>query len=151
MSEVSSSDRLGQEMKRAMLSKDAARLSTLRMLKSAIGYAEMEQKAEPLPESAFVAVVQKEVKKRRDSIEQFEKGNRPELAQKEREEITVLETFLPKPLSPEELEQMVKSAIQETGAASKKDMGPVIKAVQAKAAGRADGKSISTLVGKLLP
>jgi uncharacterized protein YqeY len=91
------------------------------------------------------------VKKRRDSFEQFEKGGRPELAAKEKQEIVVLETFLPKPLSPEELEKLVRAVIQETGATSKKDMGPVIKAVQSKAAGGAEGKSISTLVGKLLP
>ena len=95
--------------------------------------------------------MQKEVKKRRDSVEQFEKGGRPELAAKERQEITVLESFLPQALSPEELETLVRATIQELGAASKKDMGPVIKAVQAKAAGRADGKSVSGLVGKLLP
>jgi len=142
---------LAQEIKTAMLAKDADRLSTLRLLKSAVGYAQIERKVEPLSDGDFIAVVQKEVKKRRDSIEQFDKGGRPELAEKERKEILVLETFLPKPLSAEELEQLVKATIQELGATSKKDMGPVIKAVQAKAAGRADGKSISGLVGKLLP
>jgi uncharacterized protein YqeY len=142
---------LSQEIKTAMLAKDADRLSTLRLLKSAVGYAQIERKVEPLSDGDFIAVVQKEVKKRRDSIEQFDKGGRPELAEKERKEILVLETFLPKPLSAEELEQLVKATIQELGATSKKDMGPVIKAVQAKAAGRADGKSISGLVGKLLP
>src|SRR5204863_6239322 len=102
-------------------------------------------------EADFVGLVQKEIKKRRDSIEQFEKGGRPELADKEKKEIPVLEAFLPQPLSAAELEQLVKAAIQELGAATKKEMGPVIKAVQAKAAGRADGKSISAMVGKLLP
>src|SRR6266567_1773106 len=139
---------LSQEIKAAMLAKDADRLSTLRLIKSAVGYAQMERKTESLSEADFVAVVQKEVKKRRDSIEQFEKGGRPELAEKEKKEIPVLETFLPKPLSPEELEQMVKATIQEVGATSKKEMGPVIKATQAKAAGRADGKSISGVVGR---
>jgi len=143
--------RLSEEIKAAMLSKDAARLSTLRLLKSAVGYAQIERKTENLSETDFVAVVQKEVKKRRDAIEQYEKGGRPELAEKEKKEIPVLETFLPKPLTPEELEQLVRTTIQEVGAASKKEMGPVIKAVQAKAAGRADGKSISGMVGKLLP
>ena len=142
---------LSQEIKTAMLAKDADRLSTLRLLKSAVGYAQIERKTEPLSDGDFISVVQKEVKKRRDSIEQFDKGGRPELAEKERKEILVLETFLPKPLSAEELEQLVKATIQELGATTKKDMGSVIKAVQAKAAGRADGKSISGLVGKLLP
>ena len=143
--------RLAQEVKAAMLAKDAERLSTLRLLKSAVGSAQSERKTESLSEADFVSVVQKEVKKRRDSIEQFEKGNRPELAEREKKEIPVLEAFLPKPLSPEELEQLVKTTIQEVGATSKKDMGPVIKAVQAKAAGRADGKTISGMVGRLLP
>ena len=142
---------LGQEIKAAMLAKDADRLSTLRLLKSAVGYAQIEKKTEPLSDADFVAVVQREVKKRRDSIEQFEKGGRPELAEKERKEILILDTFLPKALSAEDLEQLVKATVQELGATGKKDMGPVIKAVQAKAAGRADGKTISGLVGKLLP
>lgn len=144
-------DRLSQEMKSAMLAKNADRLSTLRLLKSVIGYVQIERKTENLTDADFVAVVQKEVKKRRDAIEQYEKGGRPELAAKENNEITVLETFLPKALSPEELEHLVKATIQEVGATTKKEMGPVIKAVQAKAAGRADGKTISGLVGKLLP
>jgi uncharacterized protein len=144
-------ERLSQDIKTAMLAKDADRLSALRMLKSAMGYAQIERKTESLPDSEVVAIVQKEVKKRRDSVEQFEKGGRPELAAKEKQEITILEAFLPEPLSAEDLEKLVRATIQETGATGKKDMGPVIKAVQAKAAGRADGKSVSTLVGKLLP
>ena len=148
---MSLQERLPQEIKAAMLAKDAERLSALRMLKSAAGYAQLERKTENLSDADFVSVVQKEVKKRRDSAEQFEKGGRPELAEKEKKEITVLETFLPKPFSPEEVEQLVKATIQELGATGKKEMGPVIKAVQAKAAGRADGKTISGLVGKLLP
>lgn len=143
--------RLSQDLKEAMLAKEADRLSTLRLLKSAISYAQLERKSDELSEADFVAVVQKEVKKRRDAIEQFEKGGRHELADKEKREISVLETFLPKPLSPAELEEMVKATIQDLGATSKKDMGPVIKAVQAKAAGRADGKTISTAVGRMLP
>jgi uncharacterized protein YqeY len=143
--------RLSQELKTAMLAKEADRLSTLRLLKSAVGYAQLERKTEDLSEPDFVVVLQKEVKKRRDAIEQFEKGGRQELADKEKREISILETFLPKPLSPAELEQLVKGTIQELGASSKKEMAPVIKAVQAKAAGRADGKTISAAVGKMLP
>lgn len=144
-------DRIQQDLKSAMLARDADRLSTLRLLKSAIGYAQIERKNENLPEAEIVSIIQKEVKKRRDAAEQFRAGGRPELAEKEVKEITVLETFLPQPFSAQELEELVRAAIQELGAASKKDMGPVIKAVQAKAAGRADGKAISSLVGKLLP
>ena len=144
-------ERLGQEIKSAMLAKDADRLGALRMLKSTIGYTLIEKKAETISDPEFVSIVQKEVKKRRDSIEQFESGGRAELAAKEKQEIQVLEGFLPQQLSSEELEKLVREAIAETGATSKKEMGPVIKAVQAKAAGRADGKAISQVVGKLLP
>ena len=144
-------DRLAQELKAAMIAKDAARLSTLRLLKSAVGYAQIERRTENLTDAEVVALIQKEVKKRRDAAEQYEKGGRPELASKEKQEITVLESFLPQPLALDELEQLIRAAIQENGATSKKQMGQVIKAVQAKAAGRAAGKFISELVGKLLP
>ncbi len=134
-----------------MLAKDVARLGTLRLLKSALGYAQMEKKTETTSDADFVGLVQKEIKKRRDSIEQYEKGARPELAAQEKQEIGVLETFLPQPFSETELDQLVRATIQELGATGKKEMGLVIKTVQAKAAGRAEGKTISALVGKLLP
>jgi hypothetical protein len=148
---MSLQERISGEIKAAMLARDAERLSTLRMLKSALGYVLIERKTENLPDAEVVALVQKEVKKRRDSVEQFEKGGRAELAAKEKQEIAVLESFLPQPLSAEVLEKLVCDTITELGATSKKEMGAVIKAVQAKAAGRADGKTISGLVGKLLP
>jgi uncharacterized protein len=144
-------DRLAQELKAAMIAKDAERLSTLRLLKSAVGYAQIERETENLTDAEVVGLIQKEVKKRRDSAEQFEKGGRPELASKEKREITVLESFLPQPLAPDELDQLIRAAIQETGATSKKQMAQVIKTVQERAAGRAAGKIISELVGKLLP
>ncbi len=144
-------ERLQQEIKAAMLARDAERLGTLRLLKSAMGYAQIERKTESLSDAEVVTIIQKEVKKRRDSVEQYTTGGRPELAAKETSEIAVLEAFLPQPLAPEELERLVRATIQELGAANKKEMGPVIKAVQAKVAGRADGKSISALVGRLLP
>jgi uncharacterized protein YqeY len=144
-------ERLSQGIKSAMQARDAERLGTLRLLKSAIGYTQIERKTENLSDADFVSVVQKEIKKRRDAIDQFEKGGRPELAEKELKEIRVLETFLPQPFSADELDQLVKATIQELGATSKKEMGPVIKTVQAKAAGRADGKTISAAVGKMLP
>ena len=148
---MSLSDRLSQEIKSAMLARDADRLTPLRLLKSAMGYAQIERKTENLSDADVIAIIQKEIKKRRDSIDQFEKGGRPELAAKEKAEVAVLEAFLPQPFSNEELEQLVRATIQEIGATTKKEMGAVIKAVQAKAAGRADGKTISALVGKLLP
>jgi len=143
-------EQIASDLKDAMRAKDADRLSVLRMLKSAIGYAQIERKNENLSEAELLAIVQKEVKKRRDSIEQFEKGGRPDLAAQERKELVFLDAFLPKPLTPEEVEQLVRATIQELGATSKKEMGVVMKAVQAKAAGRADGKTVSGWVGKLL-
>jgi uncharacterized protein len=144
-------ERLSQELKAAMLARDAERLPTLRLLKSAVGYAQIERKTETLSDAEVAAIIQKELKKRRDAAEQFEQGGRPELANKERQEIIVLESFLPMPLTSEELEQLVRAAIQETGATNKRQMGQVIKAVQARAAGRAEGRTISDLVGRLLP
>ena len=143
--------RLQDEIKSAMLAKNAERLATLRLVKSAIDYALIDAKKDELSDAETISILQKEVKKRRDSVEQFEKGGRPELAEKEKQEIDIIETFLPQPLAPDELERLVRSTIEELGASSKKDMGQVIKATQAKAAGRADGKSISSLVGRLLP
>ena len=148
---MSLQERLSQEIKSAMFAKDAERLGTLRLLKSALGYAQIEKKTETTSDADFIVLVQKEIKKRRDSIEQYEKGGRPELAAKEKQEIGVLETFLPQALSETELEQLVRLTIHDLGATSKKEMGQVIKAVQAKAGGRAEGKTISHIAGILLP
>ncbi|MSU05016.1 MAG: GatB/YqeY domain-containing protein [Pedosphaera sp.] len=144
-------DQLGAQIKAAMLARDADRLSTLRMLKSALGYLQIERKSEPLTDTDFITMVQREIKKRQDSITQFEQGGRMELAAKEKQEAIILQTFLPIPLTLVELEAMVVATIQSLGATGKKEMGAVIKSVQAEAAGRADGKSISALVGRLLP
>ena len=144
-------ERIQQELKAAMLARESEKAGTLRLLKSAIGYVQIERKNENLPEAEVIAVIQKEVKKRRDSIEQFTQGGRADLAEKEAKEIQVLETFLPQPLSPSEVEELVRAAIQDTGATSKKEMGAVMKAAQAKAAGRADGKALSVVVSRLLP
>ena len=148
---MSLTEQLQQEIKAAMLAKDAPRLQALRMLKSALGYVQIEKKVDALSDADVLAVVQREVKKRRDSAEQFTNAGRAELAATETAEIAVLEIFLPKQMSAEELEALVRATLQELGATDKKQMGAVMKAVQAKAAGRADGKTISALVGKLLP
>ena len=147
---MSLQERLQQEIKSAMLAKDSERLNALRMLKSAVGYAQIEKKTDALSDPDFMAVVQREVKKRRDAVEQYTAGARPDLAAKENAEVAVLQSFLPQPLTPEELESLVRAVIQELGATDKKQMGAVMKAVQARAAGRADGKAISTVVARLL-
>ncbi len=144
-------EKLTAEIKAAMIAKNADRLNTLRLLKSALGYVAMEKKVDVLSDADFVSIAQKEVKKRKDSITQFTDGGRPELAAKEQQELVVIEEFLPQQLTTDEIKALIQAAIAETGATSKKQMGLVVKAVQAKAAGRADGKTVSTLVGEMLP
>lgn len=148
---MSLQQRVTDELKASMMAREAVRTATLRMLKAALGYAQIEKKTETLPDADVMAVIQREAKKRRDSIEEFEKGGRAEMAANERAELEVLSGFLPKALSPEELETLVRGVIADVGATSKKDMGAVMKAAQARVDGRADGKSVSALVSRLLP
>ncbi len=129
-----------------MKAKDAPRLSALRMLKAALMNKGVE-KNRALEASEEVQVVSMLVKQRRDSIEQFTKGGRADLADKERTEIGVLEAYLPPSVSPEELAQAVAQAVSETGATGPKDMGKVMKAVMAQFAGKTvDGKAVNELV-----
>jgi len=133
-----------------MRAKDAGRLNVLRMLKSALKYAAIEKSDPGLDDAAALQVIRKQVKQRQDSIEQFEKGGRPELAAKEKEEQEMLNAYLPKGLNADELAAMVRETIAEVGATSKAQMGAVMKALQAKVAGRADGKTLSGEVSKQL-
>jgi uncharacterized protein len=134
----------------AMRKHDPVRLSTLRMLKAALMNREAERKR-ALDEAESLQVVAQLVKQRRDSIEQFTSGGRPELAAKEAAEIGVLETYLPAAADPAAVEQAVVEAIQETAATSAKDMGRVMKAAMARLAGQTvDGKTVNELVRKKL-
>lgn len=142
---------LTAELKAAMVARNADRTATLRLVKSALGYVQIEKKVDQLPDADVTVVLQREAKKRRDARDEFERGGRPELAAKEAAELVVIEEFLPKALSAEEMEALVRAVIAETGATSKKDMGTVMKAAQARAAGRAEGKVLSGFVGRLLP
>lgn len=143
--------RIQDALKAAMLARDPEKTGALRLLKSALGYAQIERKTDELSDADTLAVIQKEAKKRRDAIEEYERGGRPELAAKERTELKVIEEFLPQALSPAELEELVRGAIAEAGATSKKDMGAVMKIATARAAGRADGRALSGAVSRLLP
>jgi uncharacterized protein YqeY len=143
-------ERVDSDLKDAMRAKDAGKLNVLRMLKSALKYAAIEKPDGVLEDSAATQVIRKQVKQRQDSIESFEKGGRPELAAKEKEEMEMLNAYLPKALSAEELSGLVRETIAEVGATSKAQMGVVMKAVQAKAGGRADGKTLSAEVQKQL-
>jgi uncharacterized protein YqeY len=143
-------EQIDSDLKDAMRAKDAGRLGVLRMLKSALKYASIEKSDAGLDDAAATQVIRKQVKQRQDSIESFEKGGRPELAAKEKEELEMLNAYLPKGMNAEELTAMVRETIAEVGATSKAQMGAVMKAMQTKVAGRADGKTLSTEVSKQL-
>jgi uncharacterized protein len=143
-------ERIDNDLKEAMRAKDAGRLGVLRMLKSALKYAAIEKGDGGLDDAATSQVIRKQVKQRLDSIESFEKGGRPELAAKEKEELAILNAYLPKGLSADELAALVRETIAEVGATSKAQMGAVMKALQGKVAGRADGKTLSVEVQKQL-
>ncbi|HEX3557573.1 MAG TPA: GatB/YqeY domain-containing protein [Pyrinomonadaceae bacterium] len=143
---MSLKERIVKDMTAAMKAKEAARLSTLRMVKAAVQNREIE-KGEPLTDEELGKTLQSLVKQRRDSVEQYEKAGRAELAAKERAEITVIEEYLPRAATREEIEQAVSAAVAETGASSMKEMGALMKAAMARLAGRnADGRTISEVV-----
>ena len=130
----------------AMKSRDAARTSTLRMVKAALQNREIE-KGGALDEGEMIKLLRSMVKQRHDSIEQFEKGGRQDLVEKESEEVKVIEAYLPQPPSRAEIEQAVAAAISETEATTMKDMGKVMKAAQTHLAGKnADGRTVSEIV-----
>lgn len=140
------------DIKDAMRARDTARLNALRMLKSALKNTAIEKGGADavLDDVEASAVIRKQIKQRQDSVEGFEKGGRPELAANEKAEIEILSAYLPKGLSAEELTALVKEAIAEAGATSKQQMGAVMKVASAKAAGRADGRALSSEVQKQL-
>jgi len=141
-------DKITGDMTAAMRAKDANRLSVLRMAKAALMNEENKRGANyELTDEESAKVLQSLVKQRKDSIDQFEKAGRTELAEKEQSELVVLEDYLPQAASLEEIEKAVAEAIQETGASSMKEMGAVMKAAQAKLAGKsADGRIVSETV-----
>ena len=143
-------EKIDAEIKAATLARDAAKLGLLRMLKSAMKYSQIEKKLDALSEADFLAIVQKQIKQRQDSAESFRAANRADLFEKEEAEIKLLQVYLPQALPPAEVEALVKAVIAEIGATSKAQLGQVMKAAIARAAGRADGKTISTLASKLL-
>ena len=138
------------DMTAAMKAKDATRTSTLRMVKAAIMNREKESGTQ-IDDEDVLKLLRSQVKQRRDSVEQYQKANRQDLAEKETTEIAVIESYLPQAASAEETEQAVVEAIAETGATSMKDMGAVMKASMAKLAGKnADGRLVSETVKKKL-
>jgi uncharacterized protein YqeY len=144
--------RVDADLKDAMRAKDTTRLSVLRMLKSALKYGAIEKSGADaeLSDADAVQVIRKQAKQRHDSIASFEKGGRPELADKEKAELAILNSYLPQQLGQEELAKVVRETIAEVSATSKAQMGAVMKALQVKVGDRADGRTLSQEVSRQL-
>jgi uncharacterized protein len=143
-------DRISEDLIAAMKAKDAARLSVLRMMKTAVKNKEIDTRA-PLDDAAVIQVLSTQIKQRRDSIEQFARGGRQDLVDKETAEIKVVEEYLPAAVSEEEIALVVAEVVKETGASSVKDLGRVMKECMARFAGKpVDGKKVNQVVKALL-
>ncbi len=142
-------DQLTQALKEAMKAQDTLTKRTVRMALAAIKNAEIEQKG-AIAESAVLAILQKEVKSRLETIEGAEKAGRQDLIAEAQAEMAILETYLPQPFTPEELEKLVRAAIAESGATSPREMGKVMQILMPQVQGKADGKEVSALVRQLL-
>jgi uncharacterized protein YqeY len=146
---MSLSNRLSDDMKQAMKNKDKFRLSVIRMVRSSIKNSEIELRR-PLDDDEVLEVLTREIKQRRDSLQEFEKANRLDLAENVKAEVEILTDYLPQQLTEEELEQIVQQTIQEVGASSKAEMGKVMGALMPKVKGLSDGKVVNQLVQKHL-
>jgi uncharacterized protein YqeY len=142
-------ERLVDEMKQAMKTSDKLRLSTIRMIRTAVKNKEIEQRKK-LDDDGIVRVIQGMVKKGEESIEQFKLGGRTDLVEKETKEIEILNSYLPKPLGQEEILEIIDQTIEETKASSLKDLGKVMKSVMPKLGGRAEGSFVNQLVKERL-
>ena len=144
--------RIDADLKDAMREKNAIKLGVLRMLKAALTNATIEKGGadSKLTDAEAAQVIRKQVKQRQDSIESFEKGGRADLAAKEKEELSILQSYLPQGMTADEISTVVRETIAEVGASSKAQMGAVMKALQAKVAGRADGKTLRAVVQRQL-
>ena len=145
-------ERVDSDLKEAMRAKETTKLGVLRMLKSALKYAVIAKSGAEgrLNDAEAAQVIRKQVKQRQDSIESFEKGGRAELVEKEKNELSILNAYLPQTMSADEVAKVVRETIAEVGATSKAQLGPVMKALQAKVGGRFDGKTLSAEVQKQL-
>lgn len=143
-------DKIGQDYIHAMKSRDSVRSSTLSFLRSQLKYVKIEKKTEKLEDSDVTVVIKKQIKQRQDSIEQYAKGGRQDLVDKETAEMNILKSYLPEEISEDQLKAIIQEAVKESAAVSIKDMGKVMKAILAKTAGRADSKLISDMVKSAL-
>lgn len=146
---MSLSERLNEDMKQAMKTQDKFKLSVIRMVRAAIKNIEIDTKR-TLDDNEVLDVLGREIKQRKDSLQEFEKAGRDDLAETVKAEIAVLSEYMPQQLTEEEVKAIVQQTIQETGASSKADMGKVMGALMPKVKGRADGKLVNQLVQQLL-
>ena len=144
------SQRIEEDFKGALKARDTVKTETIRMLKAAVTNYLIEKRKDQIEDAELMSLIQKQVKLREDSIESFKKGGRNDLVEKETREKTILESYLPKPLSDSDLKALVQKAIQQAGAKTKADMGKVMKEAVALAGGRADGKRINQIAATLL-
>ena len=142
--------KIREDLKKAMIAKDETTVSTLRMLISELTYAKVAKKAESLSDEDIISVIQKEAKKRKESIDSFTSGGRPELAEKEQVELEVLQKYLPEQISDEELTKVVEDSITKLGASQMSDMGKVIGMVMGQVGAKAEGARVSSLVKEKL-
>ena len=138
------------DYKEAMKNKDTVKSSTLSFLRAEVINVAIEKKEKALDDNGVIVVIKKQIKQRRDSIEQFQKGNRQDLADRETKELEILKSYLPPELPLEEIKKIIEEAVALTSAQDMKDMGKVMKEVTAKIAGKADGKLVSDLVRERL-
>ena len=143
-------EKIDSDLKNALKHRDDIKLGTLRMLRAAIKNMEIEKRVKSLGEQDLLGVIQKQVKQHKDSIAEFEKANRRDLVDKEAKELAVLESYLPQPLTEDELKTLVKKAVESVGAKTKAEMGKVMKEVMPLVAGRADGKQVNQIVASFL-
>lgn len=143
-------EKIMNDYKEAVKSKDAIKSSILSFLRSQFKYLAIEKRKDNLDDNEVISIIKKEIKKHQDSIEQFAKGNRQDLVEKETKELAILNTYLPQQLSAEEVKKIVEDAVKTTGAQGPKDMGRVMKEVITKVGQSADGKLVSDLVKERL-
>ena len=147
---MSLEERIETEFKAALKAQEKIKLSTIRMLKAEINNFKLDRNKKTLKDDEIVKIIQHQVKQHKDSIEQFKKGNRQDLVEKETKELDILLGYMPEQMSEEELKKIITETIKELEATSKKDMGKVIKAVMEKVKGKAEGKAVSQIVSGIL-
>jgi uncharacterized protein YqeY len=143
-------EKIEADLKDGMRARDTIKTDTLRGIKSALNYLKIEKQVEEVTDDDILTILNRQIKQRKESIESYKTGGRTELAEKEAKELVILEGYLPKQASPEEVKKIIMDAIAETAAAGKKDFGKVMKIVTPKLKGQADGKVISQIVGEEL-